>query len=444
LNKISKIVKDSPIWLVTILISVICVFFFIYLSLQINLFPETGIKKLYYIDNISPAHLKIIKKFNEKYKNEIEIVPVNLPFNHFTTNDRKVILTRSLRSRSDGIDIFAVDLIWIPRFAKWGYPMDNFFGESILKDVNKMALEACYHNGNLVAFPLFLDLGVMYYRKDLIHKLPDGDAIEQKIQNSLTWEEFISLGKRFQPYKYPFYVFTGGNFEGMLCCFHEMLSVKEGEDIFNSTNINLNVKPAKRALKQLVDFIRTYKYSPPEVTRLDEYNSYLYANENNAVFLRGWVGYHKQYKNFLKDTTNISNMEIAPIPHFTGNHTSSVFGGWSLMISKFSNRKEEAKKFIDFMFMKENQEILYEEGGYLPINTEVYRDTSFLNNHKELIQIQKLLVWGKHRPFLENYTRLSEIMSRYFHQALKGEISVDEALTLASKQINNERVIGQK
>jgi multiple sugar transport system substrate-binding protein len=223
-----------------------------------------------------------------------------------------------------------------------------------------------------------------------------------------------------------------------------MLSVKEGEDIFNSTNINLNVKPAKRALKQLVDFIQTYKYSPLEVTRLDEYNSYLYANENNAVFLRGWVGYHKQYKNFLKDTTNISNMEIAPIPHFTGNHTSSVFGGWSLMISKFSSRKEEAKKFVEFMFQKENQEILYEEGGYLPINTEVYSDTSFLNNHKELIQIQKLLVWGKHRPFLENYTRLSEIMSRYFHQALKGEISVDEALTLASKQINNERVIGQK
>ena len=444
MNKISRIVKDSPIWLVTILISVICVFFFIYLSLQINLFPENVVKKLYYIDNISSAHLKIIKKFNEKYKNEIEIVPVNLPFNHFTTNDRKVILTRSLRSRSDGIDIFAVDLIWIPRFAKWGYPLDNSFNENTLKDINKRALEACYHNNSLVAFPLFLDIGVLYYRKDLIRKIPDGPSVEKKIRNSLTWDEFISLGKRFKPYKYPFYIFTGGNFEGMLCCFHEMLSVKEGEEIFKSSNVNLNVKPARRALKQLVDLIYTYKYSPPEVTRLDEYNSYLYANENNAVFLRGWIGYHKQYKNFLKDTTNISNMEIAPLPHFEGNNTSSVFGGWSLMISKFSNRKEEAKKFIDFMFQKENQEILYDEGGYLPINTQVYSDTAFLNKHKELIQIQKLLSWGKHRPFLENYTRLSEIMSRYFHQALTGEISVDEALASATKQINNERVIGQK
>lgn len=432
--------KESPIWFITILISVISIFFFIYLPFQIDLFPENDTKKLHYIDNISGAHLKIIKKFNEKYKGQIEVVPINLPFYHFTTNDRKEILTRSLRSRGDGIDVFAVDLIWIPRFAKWGYMMDRRFDDKTLKEVNPMALSACYHENNLVAFPLFLDIGVLYYRKDLIQNLPNGTEIEQKIQNSLTWEEFISLGKKFRTYKGPYYVFTGGDFEGILCCFHEMLSNEESQSIFQKSEINLNTPPASRALKQLVDFIYTYKFSPYEVTRFDEYNSYIYANENNAVFLRGWVGFHKQYKGFLEDTSNIANMEIAPLPHFKENNTSSVFGGWSLMISKFSNRKEEALKFINFMFQKENQQILYEEGGYLPINTEVYDDSMYIKKHKELLQIQKLLSWGKHRPFLENYTRLSEIMSRSFHKALKNEVSVDEALTLASKQINNEKI----
>ena len=440
MNKISRIIKESPIWFFTILISVVSIIFFIYLPLQINLFPETAVRKLYYIDNISDAHLKIIRKFNEKNKNEIEVVPVNLPFNHFTTNDRKEILTRSLRSRSDGIDIFAVDLIWVPRFAKWGYSMDRRFDEKTLREINRIALKACYHNNSLVAFPLFLDIGVLYYRKDLIQSLPDGAAIEQKIQNSLTWDEFISLGKRFRLYRNPFYVFTGGNFEGLLCCFHELLSPEESENIFQKDNIDLNTAAAKKALQLLVDFIYADKFSPYEVTQFDEYNSYIYANEKDAVFLRGWVGYHKQYKDFLKDTSNVSNMEIAPLPHFKGNNTSGVFGGWSLMISKFSNRKEEALKFINFMFEKENQEILYEDGGYLPINTEVYRDSMFIKKHKELAQIERLLQWGKHRPFLENYTKLSEIMSRYFHKALKNEISVNEALTSASLQINNEKV----
>jgi multiple sugar transport system substrate-binding protein len=440
-NIISKIIRDSPVWLITILISIISIIFFIYSPFQINLFPENAVKKLYYVDNISDAHQKIIQKFNAKYKGEIEVVPVNLPFYNFTTNDRKEILTRSLRSRSDGIDIFAVDLIWIPRFAKWGYSMDKRFDNKILSNVNGMALKACYHNNNLIAFPLFLDLGILYYRKDLIQKLVNGPSIEKKIQNSLSWDEFISLSQQFKSSKKPFYVFTGGDFEGMQCCFHEMLSDEESENIFCKPVIDLNVPPAKRALRQLVDFIYKYKISPYEVTQFDEFNSYLYANNNNAVFLRGWVGYHKQYKGFLKDTSNIANMEIAPLPHFKGHSTSSVFGGWSLMISEFSNRKEEALKFIDFMFQKENQQILYEDGGYLPINVEVYGDSSYISKHPELAKIKNLFLWARHRPFLENYTRISEVMSRYFHKALNNEITVQEALVLASKQIQNGKAI---
>jgi len=440
LGKISDLIKKSPFWFITILVSLLSIVFFIYFPFQVSLFPENPVRKLYYIDNISDAHLKIINKFNQKYKNEIEVIPVNLPFYHFTTNDRKEILTRSLRSRSDGIDIFAVDLIWIPRFAKWGYNMDRRFSDKVMKNVNQGALKACYHNNNLVAFPLFLDIGVLYYRKDLIRQLPDGETIEKKIQNSLTWDEFISLGNRFRNSKNPFYIFTGNNFEGMMCCYHEMLSNEESDNIFYGNPINLNCPSSARALRLMTDLIHRYKFSPIEVTRLDEYNSYIYANEKNAVFLRGWVGYHKQYKSFLKDTSNIANMEIAPMPHFKGNSTSGVFGGWSLMISKFSNRKEEALKFINFMFEKENQKILYESGGYLPINLEIYKDSLYLLNHKELAQTQKLLKWGKHRPFLDNYTRISEIMARHFHKALQNKISVEEALSSATAQIMSEKV----
>jgi len=443
-KKITKSIKESSIWLISIFVSLVAIFFFIYLPFQINLFSKTSVKKIYYVDNISPAHLKIINRFNKLHKNEIEVVPVNLPFYHFTTNDRKAILTRSLRNRSDGIDIFAVDLIWIPRFAKWGYSMDRYFDEQTLNNVNKMALKAGYQNDSLVAFPLFLDVGVLYYRKDLILKLPNGKEIEKKIQNSLTWDEFFSLGEKFSSYQKPFYIFQGGEFEGMVCNFHELLSEEESNKIFNNYRINLKTEAAHRALKQLVDLIHRYKYSPYEVTRMDEYLSYLYANDNNAVFLRGWVGFNKQYKNFLKDTSNVKNLAIAPLPHFKGCSTSGVFGGWSLMISKFSNRKEEALQFIKFMFEKENQKILYEEGGVIPVNEEVFNDSLYLKNHTELVQIKNLLKWGKHRPFLENYTRISEILARQFHKALKKEITVQEALDYASTQINNEKAIVKK
>jgi multiple sugar transport system substrate-binding protein len=439
LVNVIKTIKESPIWLITIILSIGAIFFLIYSPFQTALFQETSIRRLYYVDNMSDAHLEIIKKFNELHKGKIEVVPVNLPFYHFTTNDRKEILTRSLRSRSDGIDIFAVDLIWIPRFAKWGYTLDNRFDDSVLSQVSPTALDACRHDGSLVAFPMYLDLGVLYYRKDLIRRIPQGDLIETRIQSGMTWNEFIGLGRSLDHSKNPFYIFPGGNYEGMLCCFQEMLSKEESDNIFYNSPLNLNTKSARRALQMLVDFVYTYKFSPEEVTQFDEYQSYLYACSNNALFLRGWIGYRQQYDSFLKDTSNISSLDIAPLPHFDGNNTSGVFGGWSLMISEFSNRKEEALEFIKFMFRKDNQELLYEQGGYLPINTEVYSDSLFLERHKELAKIQELLNWGRHRPFLENYTRLSEVMAHYLHDALRREIPVDKALMSASQQINNER-----
>ena len=71
------------------------------------------VKKIYFVDHISAAHQKVIDKFNEKYKGQIEVVAINLPFVKFSTNERKELLARYLRSKSDRIDIFSVDQIWL-------------------------------------------------------------------------------------------------------------------------------------------------------------------------------------------------------------------------------------------------------------------------------------------------------------------------------------------
>lgn len=87
--------------------------------------------KLYYVDNISETHQRLIDRFNQRYAGRIEVIPVNLPFSKFSTNERKEILARSLRSKSERIDVFAVDIIWTQRFAKWSHPLDAYFDESL-------------------------------------------------------------------------------------------------------------------------------------------------------------------------------------------------------------------------------------------------------------------------------------------------------------------------
>jgi multiple sugar transport system substrate-binding protein len=48
---------------------------------------------------------------------------------------------------------------------------------------------------------------------------------------------------------------------------------------------------------------------------------------------------------------------------------------------------------------------------------------------------------GFHRPFLQDYTKISDIISYYIHLAIKKELSADEALYQAARLINSNQVL---
>jgi multiple sugar transport system substrate-binding protein len=107
-----------------------------------------------------------------------------------------------------------------------------------------------------------------------------------------------------------------------------------------------------------------------------------------------------------KDQLIFRNLRRAPLPHLKGTNPGSVFGGWNLMVSKFSSRIPEAVKFAQFLVSEEAQKIMFENGGYLPVNRKIYTDSSYTNLHPELLFYFQLLQNGVHRPFLEQYTTI--------------------------------------
>lgn len=44
--------------------------------------------KIFFADNISAAHRQVIARFNAIHRGRIEVVPVDLPFTKFSTNER--------------------------------------------------------------------------------------------------------------------------------------------------------------------------------------------------------------------------------------------------------------------------------------------------------------------------------------------------------------------
>jgi multiple sugar transport system substrate-binding protein len=396
-----------------------------YISTPTNIRTER-VKKIYYVDNISSAHQKVINRFNEKYKGQIEVVVINLPFEKFSTNERKELLARYLRSKSGRIDVFAVDQIWVPRFAKWGIPMEKHIQPHQRDNLISYAMESCFFNDSLIAIPLYLDIGVMFYRNDLFAGFPEAERLKEKINASLSWQEFLDLQKKLKHKDH--YLFPADDYEGLICTFVEMLASRKA-GLVTKNELKFNTPEGKEVLQLLVDMVQKYGTTPPEVLRYKENQCYDHYLDHKSAFLRGWPGFLNEKKR--------EDYSIVPTPHFAEGSPKSVFGGWNLMISRFTTRVPEAVKFVNFMISREAQQILVEEGGLLPVNEELYYDEVFLESNPDLVLYHKLMKQGVHRPSMEDYTNISDILSHNIHLAIAGKMSAGEALADAAAKINS-------
>ncbi|MFH1198411.1 MAG: extracellular solute-binding protein [bacterium] len=403
---------------------------------------ETVVKKvteIYFADDISIAHRLIIDKFNKKYEGSIKVIPIDLPFTKFSTNERKELLTRSLRSKSERIDVFSVDIIWVHRFAKWCDSLNKFLSPQQLKEFLPEAIDYCMYKNKLMAIPMYIDIGVLYYRDDLLKKLPDYDELIKKIRNSITYEEFFELGKRIGNSAESYYVFPGADYEGLICSYFELI-LNQDKDFFKGDKIDFTRPPARKALQLLYDLVNNQRYTPFEALEFTEHPARDYFKTGKSVFLRGWPGYNTDFNISVRDSIMRKNLKIGALPHFEGTDPAFVFGGWNLMVSKFSKHKNEVKKFIEFFISDEAQKILYEFDSCLPIKNNLYTD-GFLEKHPELEYMRGLLKHGITRPLLEDYTRISDIVSYYVNKAMSGEISIDAALQKSTDLINSNKVI---
>ncbi|MGD1045818.1 MAG: extracellular solute-binding protein [Bacteroidota bacterium] len=396
--------------------------------------------KLYYADNISPSHQFAIDEFNRLHFGKIEVIPVNLPFSKFSTNERKELLTRSLRSKSEKLDIFAVDLIWVPRFAKWSEPLDSYFSADEKRRLLRDAMRSCVFEGTLVAMPMYLDIGLMYYRWDIIRRLPDAAAIEKQLQESISWKEMTHLRKRLGYMNKPFFIFPAKDFEGLVCNFLE-LAVGYDPAFLKSNTFPVLSPPATKSLQMMVDFVKDGT-TPPEVTDFDEFLCNTYMLDHDAVFVFAWPDFVQSFRTSYSDTAKLRYIAKAPLPHFKGKPSTSVFGGWNLMVSKSSTKKNEAIEFIRFFQSETIQRMIFERMGYLPAINSVYEDSLFLRTHNDLPFYHQLQRRGFHRPALVEYTKFSDIISHFAHLAIKREISVDQALARIDELIrSNEALI---
>ncbi|GHO93599.1 putative ABC transporter-binding protein [Reticulibacter mediterranei] len=344
-----------------------------------------------------------------------------------STDDLLARYNNMLRARSASADVMSIDIVYPAQFAasQWTVPITEAqWPTSEREKYLPGPIQGCTYQGKLWAAPLRTDLGVMYYRKDLISQAP------------ATWDDLVKSAKAASPSKIKYgYVWQGAQYEGLVCDFVEVLYGYNGSilDPNDSTKVTVNSPEANQALTEMVSWIGTI--SPPAVTTYKEEPARTVWQNGDAAFMRNWP-YAYALGNDPKQSKVADKFDITSLPYGgSGTVGHSTIGGWNLATNAYSKNADACWEFIKFMLQPEAQKKLALNASLTGALQSIYSDSDVLAKQPLFSKLGPILKNALPRPVSPQYSDVSDVIQRNVYQALKKQVSVSAALSNLEKDL---------
>jgi len=325
-----------------------------------------------------------------------------------------------------------MDVVWINQFIQsgWLQPLNDYeentnfdsspFFNRILNLVDRF-------NNKLFALPVFMDVALLYYRTDLIDRAPE-TWLQLKDLSVKIQKEQRNANKNFNGF-----VWQGAQYEGLVCSFLEFIA-SNGGSILQNDSIKIDSKQNEIALQFMQDLIHKYKISPENTyTEMKEEEVRREFQKGNALFERNWTYAWKLHNS---DDSNVKGkVGMTILPHFNGHKSVSTLGGWHIGISKYSDRKDKAWKFIQYVTSYKVQKEMVLDIGWNPGRKDVYTDEELQRKLPNLKILEYVFDNTVARPTVPYYSGISEVIQRNVNNCLADKISPKDALLEMEKEI---------
>jgi multiple sugar transport system substrate-binding protein len=344
-----------------------------------------------------------------------------------STDLRENLYTTALLAGDPSIDVVYMDVTWTAKLAAvgWLLPLDDRFPPEETAAFLPAAFEAGRFRGRLYRIPTRVDVGMLYYRRDLLEAAG--------LEPPRTFAELTHAAKALQdPPRLWGYVWQGSQYEGLVCVFLEVLHGHGGFWIHPETlEVGLDREESVRALRFLRD-LRRDGLSPPGVSTYTEEESRRLFQDGRAAFLRNWAYVFRLSQR--EESPVAGKVGVVPVPHVPGHRSASTLGGWGLGVSRFTRHPDLAAAFVVHAASLESQKALCRPTGFAPSRRAAYEDPDLLAANPILAEIGRFQSLAVARPVIAAYARASDILQRRLSAALAGLATPEEALRAASRE----------
>jgi multiple sugar transport system substrate-binding protein len=369
-----------------------------------------------------------IKKFNSTHKN-IQIKYTEMPQ---TPNDQLTRYSTWFNSESKTPDLLMMDVIWPKMFASAGWlaPLDEYVDKEYLEQFWPAATEVANIDGKQYGIQGYIDVGMIYYRKDLLDKY--------NLAVPKTWAELTSVSKEIISKEnnpdLTGYVYQGAKIEGATINWLEFLWGLGGDVFTSDGKINVNTKESIEALETMRKLIHEDKVSPVSVSTSNPNDNNIVFSSGNAIFMRHWPG---AYSN-LNGTVVEGKYDVALVPHSEGFESHPSTGGWVYGINSKSEHKNEAAEVMKFFLSEEQQKEAALTASRISSIRSVFEDEEVLQSNPVFEKLPEFLEQAKSRPSLRAYETFSRAVQTQINLVLSGEKDSKTAMEDAQKEIDDK------
>ena len=339
-------------------------------------------------------------------------------------DQRHQLYVQWLNAGASDPDILQLDAIWTPEFAAagWIIPLDQFHPDTAA--FFPSTISANRWQDTLFALPWFVDVGMLYWRTDLLSAPP------------ATLAQLVRDAKRVRPQRGLRYglVWQGARYEGLITNFLEYLGAYGGK-ILEGGRAVVNSEPGLRALTEMRDEIYRDGIVPPSVLTWHEEESRFAFQNGESVFMRNWpyaVG-------LMQDSTQsrvAGRFSVAPMPAGPGGSPTAALGGAQLAINRRTENPEAAWAVIDYLTQPKQMQERARVVGQFPSRTELYDGKALETDLGIPPQTaRRVIEYAVPRPVTPVYNQLSEILQINLHRALTRQATPAAALDRAQREM---------